>query len=142
MANKQIQIKTGLSTYDLIAENGEKVGEISVSTKDIGLMTRSKKAISMIEDAKKDMDFDSNGNAVSDDLFQDVENATQKIKDAIDYMFGRPVSDEVFKYVSPLSIVDDRTCVEFFLDNALPIIMEDLQSEYKESEKKIAKYTG
>lgn len=163
-----IKLSTGNVPFDIEFDNGKK-GTIYFNPTDSDLMVRLSNAYNNIENRlkeleKEDVILNNDGSVKLPDDIDDYENLTDEQKQEfikhIDFMtsvlqdtrdivcneinkvFASDVSSVVFKYCSPLAVINGEFMVVQFLNAIAPEIKKYIDKANKEAEKKKQKHIG
>lgn len=140
---KSIKFDEGYKEYSI---NGDANRIIRVDTADYGLIERFEEAEKRIKkqlEKYKGIKIRPDGSAEMKDeeACKAISELSQTIREAIDYIFDDEVSPVVFGNRSPLSTRKGVPLYERFINAMMPIIKSDIESEAKESNKRIQKYS-
>lgn len=137
-----MKLSTGVIGFPIEFDNGDKQ-IIYFNPNDLELFVRLKKfenGLSKRINQIKDIELNNDGSAVNDAEAQLVEKLMQAIKEEVDYAFNSSISNVVFKYCSPLAVVNGEFYVEAFLTALTPEIKREIEKSNKKLEKHIGKY--
>lgn len=161
-----IKLNTGVVPFDIKFDNGE-TGTIYFNPTDPDLTIRFSNAYKNITERvenleKKDIQLNNDGSVELPDEINDYENLTDEqqkelmnrvnfvtsvTQDTRDIMceelnsaFASDVSSVVFKYCSPLAIVDGEYMIIQFLKAISPEIKKHIEKANKDSDKKKQKH--
>jgi hypothetical protein len=132
-----IKLNTGKIAFPITFDNGETV-KIYFNPNDPELAIRFEKLSSnIVEKIAKfgDVELNANGTPVNVDNVGKVDEFQKILKDELDVAFGGKVSDVVFKYCSPLAIVDG----DYFVNNFIQAITPEVEKEIKKTNTEMAK---
>lgn len=142
MSNK-MNLKSGLEKFEINFQDRGTKAEIEFNPCDPDLMKRLFEAKNIIYNKSKEIKnykLDENGILNADSYIDFVNEINKSIYDALDYAFGNKISDTLFQYCSPLSIVDGQYFILYFLDRLLPIIEKNITDKHKTANKNINKH--
>jgi hypothetical protein len=128
MANKKI-IDTGLVEFILpFNRGGENVCEekIYFNPNDIEFFYRLTKMIENLSEMyeKSTAEYQKSNDDI--EKLEILHNLSEKVKSVFDFTFGNNVSDGLFKYVSPVGIVNRTQYYPFYiLDYLMPLIEKE-----------------
>ena len=136
--NNTINLSTGLKTYNLVfSDRDNDTVQISFNPKDVGMLERIKNSENVIIDTVK---------SAPENLEEGSETAKllrKALSDQLDYIFGYPISDKVFKHCHPLTPDDSgKYFIEKFFDAVTPVIKRDIAAANKASRARISKHTS
>lgn len=144
-----MKLNTGRKTFPIEFDNGEK-GSICFNPADPDLFIRfskcKEKIERKIEELKtKGIAFDNEGNASSGDestesLIEITENIRDFICEEIDTAFCGDISSVVFKYCSPIALVNGEYMLQQFFEAVIPEIEIEIAKADKESENRMSKH--
>lgn len=143
MAN-QITLSTGLQTFEIVFKDRGVTTEIKFNPADTGLATRFKEMQNRITDGLKgltDIELDENGRAKDLSFVDNIEKIDKLICEEIDRAFGNEISEEVFRFCSPLAITGNEYFILQFIRAVSPVIEENIKSKNKTLNKHLAKYS-
>ena len=143
MENYSIDLSAGLKTIELkFADVGESTF-IKFNPADLDIARRSfeaKQRIDKAVDAFSKIDFDNlDADKQEKKMIGEIEKVETTIKESLDYAFGNKVSDEVFKYCSPLAVVNGEYYFVKFMDTIAPVIQQIKSEQETEADKKAKK---
>lgn len=163
-----IKLSTGKVAFPIEFDNGD-VQNIYFNPSDPGLATRLISAKDRITEKVNNLNYDdielsNDGEPIAIDKFEDMKNLSEEqidgltkqaekmaqvitdikqiICDELDTALGSDVSSVVFKYCSPLAIVDGNYFILNFLDALAPELQKYNEKANKEAEKKMQKHIG
>ena len=93
----QLKINTGAVTVPIYDENGEKIGSFRFNPTDSNILSRLKSVVEYFEA----VDYDKDGVTG----LEAVQQLDENIKEQFDYLFGYPVSADLFSRNGPLSVM-------------------------------------
>lgn len=132
----QLQIDTGLKTYDILDTDGNVTGTVRFNPADPGIAARWKSAepeIQQLAQAAQQSDQDEDATVAL------LMEADQKIKSLFDYAFGAKVSQAFFGGQSAFGICDDGALVLEHVINALAPVLESSMKSGMEAVQQRAK---
>jgi hypothetical protein len=96
----------------------------------------------IIEKAKNTVDFDidENGRPNSDEYIEAMNELNNFVYAQIDYAFGNEISREVFKHISPFTLVNGERLVSQFIYKIVAISEKIINEENKKAYEKMKKY--
>lgn len=163
-----IKLSTGKVAFPIEFDNGD-IQNIYFNPSDPELATRLMSAKDKI--TKKvnkleynDIELSNSGEPVAIENIDDIQNLSDKqlekvsenakviakvvtdtkqiICEELDFAFGSDISSVVFKYCSPLAIVDGNYFILNFLEAIAPELVKYNEKANKEAEKKVQKHIG
>ncbi len=130
-----VTLKTGSLEYiDIEFDRGDKF-QLGFNPADPDLLIKFKNFSENLKkyqsklDEKKELDFAG--------VYEEV---VSEIKLDVDSIFRSPVSEMIFKYTSPLAIVDDELFVTLFFSAILPEIKDKIKQSNERMKKHTEKY--
>ncbi len=131
-----LQINLGLETVRLVDNLGNELGTLTYNPNDArGIIERADKAKKDLDNIQKEMPEDPD--------VSDLIKAGKTVEQIIDYIFAAPISETVFKTVSPLSLTGDG---KYFFENVMDAFIEEVkvraEKSREASKKRIGKYTA
>lgn len=127
-----MKFNTGKVAFPIEFDNGEST-VIYFNPTDADLAVRMSKLGERLEERIKQLtdniEIGNDGNAKSgiDEDIEFVEKAQAEILDAIDEAFNSKISREVFKYCSPIAIVDGNYSIMNFIEAIAPEIEQKIK---------------
>lgn len=122
----QLQIDTGLKTYDILDADGNVTGTVRFNPADPGIAARWKSAepeIQRLAQAAQEADGED------DAALSLMLDADQKIKSLFDYAFGAKVSEAFFGGQSAFGICENGSLVlEHVLTALTPVLESSMKS--------------
>lgn len=136
----QLQIDTGLKTYDILDADGNLTGTVRFNPADPGIAARWKSAEPEIQQlARTAQQSDQDEDATVALLME----ADQKIKSLFDYAFGAKVSQAFFGGQSAFGICDDGALVLEHVINALaPVLESSMKSGLAAVQQRVKSHTA
>lgn len=133
-----LNFDTGYKEY---AINGDESKVIRISTTDIALYDRTKKAMKNIERLSED--YRKTEAKTSDQANELFVKADRDIKEQINSIFGYDVSSVVFGISNCMSVTKNGYMLfENFLNVVIPVIEKDMKEAVDKQNKRIQKYTS
>lgn len=133
MSTSQFIIDDGLHNVVLKNKNGEVFSEFSFNPSDTGLLSRYDSFIEFLES----LEIKEDGDTASQIL--EFENS---IKEKIDELFNRNVSESIFKTYSPCTIFQDGDMfIEVVINRMGDVIEKETDNRLKKKVAKIKKAT-
>lgn len=133
MADLRLHVDTGAVTYHIYDADGEEIGKVKFTPTDTGIMERHNKVVEYLNsiEFKDDMDTE-----------MQVVDLDKKICAQFDYLFGRPVSKDLFALAKPLTPLENG---DYFFENVLDgigdVIKEAYQRRLQKKLEKVAEAT-
>lgn len=122
----QLQIDTGLRTYDILDADGNVTGTVRFNPADPGIAARWKSAEPEIQQLAQTAQQSDRDEGATVALLMDAD---QKIKSLFDYAFGAKVSEAFFGGQSAFGICDDGALVlEHVLTALTPVLESSMKS--------------
>ena len=145
MAQKsfELNLNTGYIPVTVNFSGGKEPTEILINPSDADLAKRLFEAQKTIEEKSKeikDVEVDENGTPIIEDYVEKTNKINELVYESIDYAFNSDISSKIFKYCSPLAIIDGKPFVLQFLEKITPFIKETLEKEQKKSKQNTDKY--
>lgn len=137
-----MKLKTGKIAFPIEFDNGEKMA-IYFNPSDPDLMIRMRDLQKNINEKigkAEDIPLNADGTPEKKDDVEAYENLMEIFKNELDTAFGGEISAVVFKYCSPLAIVDGEYFVLQFIEAIIPEIEKEITKARAESEKRIEKH--
>lgn len=139
--------KKGLEPLEIYFEDIDKTETIYFNPSDSNLPKRLMECQKMIEEKSKEIkpyETDENGVPNADSAIDYFNEINKVVCDALDYAFGNQISDVVFKYCGPFSVVDGNYQILNFLQAITPelekIIKKNNQTANNKANKYLKKY--
>lgn len=139
----EINVKTGLKTFKINFSDRNESAEISFNPNDPDLSIRFSELKDRIGEKLKnvkDIDLNEDGTAKDLSYVEQVKEITDIVKSEIDIAFGNKISDVVFKYCSPMALVDGDYFILQFIKAISPVIKSNIENESRKLDKHLAKY--
>lgn len=132
--SKQIKIDNGLMVYDVVNQNGTKIGEFSFNPYDTGLAKRFVEVLMNI--GKMKSNFENNGDSLAG--FIELQN---EVEAQMIYLLGNESANVFFDVMGAFSLLPSG---EFYIEHILSIIGKLLKDEAEKRkramEKKISRH--
>ena len=140
----QLQIDTGLKTYDILDAAGNVTGTVRFNPADPGIAARWKSAEPEIQQLAQTAQQTDQDEGATVALLMDAD---QKIKSLFDYAFGAKVSEAFFGGQSAFGICEDGSLVLEHVLTALTPVLESsmksgLEAVQQRAKTHIAPYQG
>lgn len=135
---RELKIKNGVQEFKI---NGDENKILRINTADLQILNRAKKAETELKEIANEC-ININQNMSNDESIDLLDKYDKKVKKTIDYIFNTNASQVVFGEMNCLSICDGQPVFKNFLDEILPVITTDIESETKKSQANINKYTS
>lgn len=136
----QLQIDTGLKTYDILDADGSVTGTVRFNPADPGIAARWKSAepeIQRLAQAAQEADGEE------DATLSLMLDADQKIKSLFDYAFGAKVSEAFFGGQSAFGICDDGALVlEHVIAALAPVLESSMKSGLAAVQQRVKSHTA
>lgn len=135
MAKYNLEIDDGAVGIDVNNQNGELVGTIYINPSDFNIIERAEQAQSRIKDLLEKLETDGEST-------EKIKQIDKDIREQVDKIFNYEVSSTIFKNSHCLSMKNGITYVERLIDGMLQVIQKILETEVKESNDRMSKYTA
>lgn len=139
-----MKLSTGKVAFPIEFDNGDKQ-VIYFNPNDPDLMIRMRNLqervsakISEIEKVN-DVSDENSARIAKIDMFEKIQGIVKK---ELDYAFGGDISETVFKYCSPFSIVGGNYFILQFVDAIVPEIEKHVKMANAAAEKRLEKHIG
>lgn len=80
------------------------------------------------------------GTINENDYLKVISELDNFVRSEIDYAFGNKISDKVFRFCSPLSIINGKYFFTIFLETLMPAIVKSIYEENESLNKHIGEY--
>lgn len=138
-----LTLDLGIKTYVIQDPDGNPAGEIRFNPSDPGLAGRWRKAMDVVERYRKQVDDETAAGKEEAELWPLLMEASDAIKNALDYAFGARVSDVLFGGASAFAMtVDGSMVLENVLKGLSPVIEEALKSSAGNARTRMQKHTA
>lgn len=139
-----IKLNKGLMPFDLYFEDIDTHETIYFNPSDSDLPKRLMECKNIIEEKQKQVKTpETDEKGVPKDIDETINyfNETNKvIYDALDYAFDNKVSDVIFKYCAPFSIVNGQYYILAFIEAMIPELKKLTEQNAKKASQKSEKY--
>ena len=140
MSNK-IVINSGFKTYDLVNENDELMGKISLNPSDTNIAHRYKKVVEDLE--KLDFNTEVKKTDGADEIVERIETLDDLIYEKINYLINADVAETFFSIMGPFTLLESGLYfVEEVINKIGWIIEKESGVRVKKMTKRIQKHTG
>lgn len=145
--NNAIVIDDGSVRVPIHNLEGKEVGSFSFRPSDINIVGRFEKAMKDIDKIVTPLEhfgITANGTSKEDDTgaYEAVMEATQKMKETVNYIFGDEVADAFFGEMNPFSPVRGRFYCEVVLESLGKFIGKTFDKEFSKANNRVSKYTN
>ena len=141
--NKSVVIDLGYQSYEIKSPDGEVVGVIRINPSDPGLAGRWQKAEDVMERCRAQIGAELAAGKSEIEIWPMALEASDKIKNAIDYAFGSKVSDIFFGGNSAFAItMSGKTVLENVLEALTPIMQKAIETASKKAQKRMEAHTA
>lgn len=141
--SKSVVIDLGYQSYEIKNPDGEVVGVIRINPSDPGLAGRWQKAEDVMERCRAQVEAELAAGKSEVDVWPLALEASDKIKNAIDYAFGSKVSDIFFGGNSAFALTQSgKTVLENVLDALAPILQNAIETAAKKAQKRMEAHTA
>lgn len=141
--SESVVIDLGYQTYEIKAPDGEVVGVIRINPSDPGLAGRWQKAEEEMERCRAQIEAETAAGKSEIEIWPLALEASDKIKNAIDYAFGSKVSDVFFGGNSAFAFTKSgKMVLENVLDAIAPIMQKAMQTAAKKSQRRMEARTA
>lgn len=134
-----MKLSTGRVAFPIEFDNGDKE-VIYFNPNDVDLAERIKAMQANLAKKADEIDKAQGANEEEADYLAMFAELNQVIKDEIDKAFNGEISKAVFKYCSPMSIVDGQYYVALFFEEVIKAMKIEHEKSQKKMNKHIAKY--
>jgi len=145
----EMKFDTGIKKIPITFTDRGKQDFISFNPTDMNLPIRLKKAEDRINERLKeyqDVEFKPDGTPEDAKYIDALEDITNVVYEEIDHAFNGDVSEVVFRYCSPLSIVNGKYYVMAFIEQIGEVIeyyaKEEAETGAKQANENMNKYLG
>lgn len=132
-----MKLSTGRVAFPIEFDNGDKE-VIYFNPNDVELAERVKAMQANLAKKADEIDKAQVADEEKADYLAMFEELNKAIKEEIDKAFNSEISKAVFKYCSPMSVVDGRFYAELFFEE----VAKAMKIEHEKSQKKINKHIG
>lgn len=132
-----MKLSTGRVAFPIEFDNGDKE-VIYFNPNDVELAERVKAMQANLAKKADEIDKAQGADEEKADYLAMFEALNKAIKEEIDKAFNSEISKAVFKYCSPMSVVDGRFYAELFFEE----VAKAMKTEHEKSQKKINKHIG
>lgn len=132
-----MKLSTGRVAFPIEFDNGDKE-VIYFNPNDVDLAERIKEMQVNLAKKADEVDKAQGADEEKADYLAMFAELNQAIKEEIDKAFNGEISKSVFKYCSPMSIVDGQYYVALFFEE----VIKAMKIEHEKSQKKINKHIG
>lgn len=145
MAKKtyEINLALGLVPFKIYFPEFDDTVEIMFNPSDADLPKRLMEADKLLNKKAEEIgEFKvlENGLPDTEDYVAKTEAMNKAAYDVIDYAFGAPVSEKVFKHCSPFSIVNGEMFILQFLEKMTPVMQDIIEKDREKANKKMESY--
>lgn len=120
MAEMKLKVDTGAVTYRIYDADGEEIGKVKFTPTDTGIMERQKQVVDYLNSVQFREELDA---------AEQIVELDRNIREQFDYLFGRPVSKDLFALAQPLTPLENG---DFFFDSILDAVGDVISKAYKE----------
>lgn len=140
--NIEYVIDDGTRVIPLKNTHGDTITEVKFRTTDIGIIERAqaaqKKIVEILSDLKG-ITINPDGSADDDEGIRKISEATARITETINDIFGDDVCTQLFRTCNPFSPVGGK----FFAERVVTVLVKIVDDEITRQQKEIiAEYTG
>jgi hypothetical protein len=139
-----MKLSTGKIAFPIEFDNGDK-DYIYFNPSDPDLFIRMKNFETRAQEKIKDIgdvELTAEGVPLRSAQIEAFEKMQNILKEELDYAFGSPVSNVVFKHCSPFAIVNGDYFVVQFVEAITPVIKEKVEEANTEANKRMDKHIG
>lgn len=130
-----IIIDDGKKTYNIRNYNGDLLGSFRMNPADMSVLDRYSKVKENLQNIQQSIDSDK-------DIEEIYHDATELVKEQINYLFNCNCADEFFAITNPFSIMADGSYfLEMVINAILKVFKVDADIRIKKFESKISKHT-
>lgn len=141
--SKSVVIDLGYQTYEIKAPDGEAVGVIRINPSDPGLAGRWQKAEEEMERCRAQIEAETAAGKSEIEIWPLALEASDKIKNAIDYAFGSRVSDVLFGGNSAFAFtMSGKMVLENVLEAIAPILQKALETSARKAKRRMEEHTA
>ena len=141
--NYEINLSVGLVPFKIKFPDFDDAVEIMFNPSDADLPKRLFEADKLLNKKAEEIGeykVTEEGLPDTDDYVQKTEAINKAAYEVVDYAFGAPVSEKVFKYCSPFSIVNGEMFILQFLEKITPVMQEIIEKDRKKADEKMNAY--
>ena len=142
MAHK-IVLDKGLEIFEIEFKGTGITAEIAFNPSDADLPKRLFEAQKIIDEKTKEIkkyETDENGVPDTDAYINYINTMNQVVYDAVDYAFGNKISDVVFRYCSPYTIVGNEYFILHFFKQITPVVEKIIGDKQKKASANVNKH--
>lgn len=132
-----MKLSTGKVAFPIEFDNGDKE-VIYFNPNDVELAERIKGMQANLAKKADEIDKAQGADDEKTDYLDLLNKLNQAMKEEIDKAFNSEISKAVFKYCSPMSVVDGRFYAELFFEE----VAKAMKVEHEKSQKKMNKHLG
>lgn len=132
-----MKLSTGRVAFPIEFDNGDKE-VIYFNPNDVDLAERIKGMQANLAKKADEIDKAQGADEEKADYLAMFNELNQAMKEEIDKAFNSEISKAVFKYCSPMSVVDGRFYAELFFEE----VAKAMKVEHEKSQKRINKHIG
>lgn len=139
-----IVIDDGSVRQPIINTHGDEIGVFYFRPTDLGILERYNKVIADFDKITEPLErtnINPDGTAGDDASAAALAEATKRLYEAVNYLFGGNMSEAFFGKMNPFSPVKGRFYCEHALDAVGKFIEAEFEVEGKMLERRMAKYT-
>lgn len=141
--SKSVVIDLGYQTYEIKAPDGEVVGSIRINPSDPALAGRWQKAEEEMERCRAQIEAETAAGKSEIEIWPLALEASDKIKNAIDYAFGSRVSDVLFGGNSAFAFtMSGKMVLENVLEAITPIMQKALETSARKAKRRMEEHTA
>lgn len=140
---EQITLDLGVKTYEVRDPDGNVAGVVRFNPADPGFAGRWQQAAQKIGSYKQKIDARAAAGTPEIDQWPVLMEASDAIKQALDYAFGAPVSQVFFGGASAFAMTENgRMLLENVMDGVYPIIETSLKAAAENARTRMADHTA